>query len=270
MLTSMKRSGTYAWLLALASSSTCPHDANQVVGGGTAPTASHSVRIVTFGDSTTAAAKDWAPEIKEVYSDCLPAALARHHIAAVVINAGIGDTTTRQAVARLDRDVRRHHPDLVVVQFGINDSWIDVDEGKTKPRLTEAEFRRNLTIIARRLKQDGTQVILMTPNPMRWRDPFYIKAFAEHPGLLDVRAVRGIDLLLGQYVEDVRDVAKNESLPLVDVFDAFERYGNVPGQAIDDILLAGDGIHPNQAGQRLVCRLLTAQIIELLTPIAVK
>jgi lysophospholipase L1-like esterase len=270
MLSSMRRPEAYAWLLALVSSSACAHDADQIVGGGTAATASHSVRIVTFGDSTTATAKDWAPEIQEVYSDCLPVALAPHHIAAVIINAGIGDTTTRQAVARLDRDVRRHHPDLVVVQFGINDSWIDVDEGKTKPRLTRAEFRRNLTIIARRLKQDGARVILMTPNPMRWRDPFYIKAFAEHPGLLDVQVVRGIDLLLDQYAEDVRDVAKNESLPLVDVFDAFERYGNAPDQTIDDILLAGDGIHPNQAGQRLVCRLLTAQIIELLTPSAVK
>jgi hypothetical protein len=78
----------------VASSSSFAHDANQVIGGGTAPTASHSVRIVTFGDSTTAAAKDWAPEIKEVYSDCLPAALATRRIAAAVINAGIGDTTT--------------------------------------------------------------------------------------------------------------------------------------------------------------------------------
>jgi lysophospholipase L1-like esterase len=266
MLGSMVRSEAYAWLLAIASSSAFAHDVNPPVRGESVPTASHSVRIVAFGDSTTATARDWAPEIKEVYSECLPAALAPHQIAAAVINAGIGDTTTRQAVARLDRDVRRHHPDIVVVQFGINDSWIDVDEGKTKPRLTRAEFRRNLTLIARRLKLDGARIILMTPNPMRWRDPFYIKAFAEHPGLLDVRADRGIDLLLDQYAEDVRDVAKNESLPLVDVFEAFERYGKTPGQAIDDILLAGDGIHPNQAGQHLVCQLLTARIIELLTP----
>jgi lysophospholipase L1-like esterase len=168
----------------------------------------------------------------------------------------------------LDRDVRRHHPDLVVVQFGINDSWIDVDEGKNTPRLTRAEFRHNLTLIAQRLKQDGARVIFMTPNPMRWRDPFYIKAFAEHPGLLDVQAVRGIDLLLDQYAEDVRSVAKSESLPLVDVFEAFERYGMIPGQAIDDILLAGDGMHPNQAGQRLVCRLLAAQIAGVLMPTA--
>jgi hypothetical protein len=41
------------------------------------------------------------------------------------------------------------------------------------------------------------------------------------------------------------------------VFYAFEHYGALPGQSIDDILLAGDGIHPNQAGQHLVCRLLT-------------
>jgi hypothetical protein len=110
------------------------------------------------------------------------------------------------------------------------------------------------------------RVILMTPNPMRWRDQFYIKAFAEHPGLLDVQAVRGIDLLLDQYSHDVRNVAKSESLPLVDVFDAFERYGKGPGHAIDDILLAGDGSHPNQAGQYLVCRLSAAKIVELLMP----
>jgi lysophospholipase L1-like esterase len=57
---------------------------------------------------------------------------------------------------------------------------------------------------------------------------------------------------------------------LVDVFDAFERYGKVPGQAIDDILLAGDGIHPNQVGQRLVCRLLAAKIVEMLMPTAME
>ncbi len=266
----MKRSEAYACLLALASSSAFAQDAGHIGVRRSLPTASHAVRIVTFGDSTTATARDWAPEIKEVYSDCLPAALAPQGIGAIVINAGIGDTTTRQAVARLDHDVRRHHPDLVVVQFGINDSWIDVDEGRTTARLTRAEFRRNLTLIARRLQEDGARVILMTPNPMRWRDPFYIKAFAEHPGLLDVQAVRGIDLLLDQYAEDVRSVAKSESLPLVDVFDAFEGYGKIPGQAIDDILLAGDGIHPNQAGQRLVCRLLAAQIAGLLMPTAAK
>jgi len=85
-----------AWFLALASLGTFAHGATQLGGAGTLPAASHAVRIVTFGDSTTATARDWAPEIKEVYSDCLPAALARQDIRAVVTNAGIGDTTGRR------------------------------------------------------------------------------------------------------------------------------------------------------------------------------
>jgi lysophospholipase L1-like esterase len=230
-----------------------------------AAAASGQVRIVALGDSTTATASDWAPDIKEVYADCLPGALAAHGISAVVFNAGIGDTTTRQAVARLNRDVRRHHPDLVIVQFGINDSWIDVDEGKTLPRLSRAEYRKNLTAIIRRLQKDKAVVVLMTPNPMRWADPFYIKAFSEHPGLLDVGNPRGIDRLLDLYAQDVRDVARAESVELVDVFEAFENYGATPGQSINDILLAGDGIHPNQAGQRIVCELLTGRIVQILT-----
>jgi lysophospholipase L1-like esterase len=222
------------------------------------------IRIVALGDSTTAAARDWAPEIQEVYADCLPPALARYGISVVVFNAGIGDTTTRQAVARLDRDVRRHHPNLLVVQFGINDSWIDVDQGRTRPRLTRAEFRGNLRTIIRQMRKDGASVVLMTPNPMRWRDPYYIRAFTEHPGLLDVGDARGIDRLLEAYAQDIRDVAKSESVAVVDVFQAFESYGETPGQSVDDILLAGDGIHPNQAGQRLVCKLLTSRIAEVL------
>jgi len=224
------------------------------------------VRIVALGDSTTATARDWAPEIKQVYSDCLPGALAPYGISAVVVNAGIGDTTTRQALARLDRDVRSRHPDLVVVQFGINDSWIDVDQGRTQPRLSRSEYRANLRAIIRRLRRDGARVVLMTPNPMRWSDPYYIKAFSEHPGLLDVNEVRGIDRLLDGYAQDVRDVARSDSVALVDVFDAFEHYAKIPGESIEDLLLAGDGIHPNQAGQNLVCRMLTARIAEMLAP----
>jgi len=225
--------------------------------------ADSTLRIVALGDSTTATAQDWAPEIREVYADCLPRALAARGIKAVVINAGIGDTTTRDAVARLDRDVRRHRPDLVVVQFGINDSWIDVDEGKSQPRLTRAEYRKNLRAIIRRERQDGASVVLMTPNSMRWKDPFYINAFREHPGLLDVSDARGIDKLLETYAQDARDVARSESVPLVDVFRAFEDYGAAPGRSIDEILLASDGIHPNQAGQALVCKLLASRITDV-------
>jgi len=78
------------------------------------------------------------------------------------INAGIGDTTTRDARQRLDRDVRRHRPDLVVVHFGINDSWIDADEGSSSPRLTREEYRSNLAFIIRTLKSRAMASIRTT------------------------------------------------------------------------------------------------------------
>jgi len=224
------------------------------------------LRIVALGDSTTAPAKDWAPEIQQVYAECLSQRLQAAGIRADVFNAGIGDTTTRDAIERLDRDVRSHRPDIVIVQFGINDSWIDVDLGSTTPRLTRAEFRNNLRAIVRILRADGARLVLMTPNPMRWEDPYYIKAFQEHPGFLDTAEERGIDRLLDEYAADVRAIGAAERVALVDVNQAFEAYGREPGRSINELLLAGDGIHPNQAGQAFVCRLLAEKILKEVLP----
>jgi lysophospholipase L1-like esterase len=218
--------------------------------------------IVALGDSTTAV-DDWSGRGVEVYADLLPGALAVCGIRARVLNAGITDTTTREARERLDRDVRAFSPDVVVIQFGINDSWIDADMGRREPRLTRDEYRDNLRYLVRTPKGDGTVVVLMTPNPMRWDDPVYIDLFEKTPGLLDTRSERGIDRLLDLYVEDARDVARDEAVPLVDVQRAFEDYRSEPGQSISDLLIEGDGIHPNTAGQRLVCRLLAAAIADL-------
>ena len=191
-----------------------------------------------------------------------------HGIRAEVVNAGIGDTTTRDGVLRFDRDVRSHAPHLVIIQFGINDSWINADLGRTEPRLARAEFRNNLRYFIRTLRADGATTILMTPNPMRWSDPFYIELFTSKPGLLDTTQVRGINALLDRYSQDVRDIAVEQDTPLVDVLAAFEDYGEQPGRSIDDLLLAGDGMHPNDAGQRLVCDLLTPGVAAALARMA--
>jgi lysophospholipase L1-like esterase len=227
---------------------------------GTSDGSSGVLRIVALGDSTTAPERDWAPEVNRVYADCLPGALSAHRIHAEVANAGIGGTTTRDAVLRLDRDVLSKRPDIVIVQFGINDSWIDVDTGATHPRLTQAEYRNNLRAIIEVLRQHRVRTLLMTPNPMRWGNSYYIKAFQQHPDLLDVNEVRGIDRLLDKYAEDVREVARIEHVALVDVFSAFEAYGRKPDRSVRDLLLA-DGIHPNQRGQEFVCSLLTARLL---------
>jgi len=221
--------------------------------------------IVAFGDSTTAV-DDWSDQAIEVYADLLPAALAARGIRARVHNAGVGGGTTVEARERLDRDVRAFSPDLVVIQFGINDSWIDVDEGRCEPRPTRGEYRDNPRYLSRALKADGAQVVLMTPNPMRWSDPFYHEVFRKNPGLLDTAGERGLNDLLDLYAQDARDVAREEAAPLVDVHQAFEEHGRRPGRSIHDLLIAGDGIHPSARGQMLVCELLAAEIARLSRP----
>ncbi|MFT5140153.1 MAG: lysophospholipase L1-like esterase/endonuclease/exonuclease [Rhodothermales bacterium] len=223
-------------------------------------TGSRSLLLVAFGDSTTATS-GWTPSIKEVYAQCLPKTLAEHGIRAEVINAGIGNTTTLDGRERLDADVRSHAPDIVIIQFGINDSWIDADYGQTKPRLTRDAFRDNLHYFIDTLRKDGADIILMTPNPMRWSDPYYVDVFRKYPGFLDTNQERGINALLVLYAQDVRDVAKDKDVALIDVFKVFEDYDNQPGKSINDLLVAGDGIHPNTEGQHIVCELLTAQIV---------
>jgi len=232
---------------------------NRAHRDSSSPTPVESLVIVALGDSTTDDLV-WSDQIAEVYAQCLPIALAERGIQARVYNAGIGGTTTREARLRLEDDVLRHSPDLVIIQFGINDSWVDIDEGRYSPRLTRDEYRENLRCLVRAIRAAGAQVVLMTPNPMRWSDPFYIDLFRRHPSMLDTRSERGINALLDLYAQDVRDVALEQGVPLVDVHLAFEEYGKTPGCSIHNLLVAGDGIHPNTLGQRLVCQLLAAQI----------
>lgn len=225
--------------------------------------AARQATIVALGDSTTAV-DDWSGRGVEVYPDLLPGALVAYGVSARVANAGICDTTTRDARERLDCDVRAHAPDLVVVQFGINDSWIDAGEGRREPRLTRHEYRDNLRHIARVLRGDGARVVLMTPNPMRSVEGGYVEVFRQNPGLLDTTAERGIDEVLDVYAQDMRDVASDDGVPLVDVHAAFEEYGAEPGHSVLDLLMEDDGIHPNAAGQRLVCRILAPAAARLL------
>lgn len=177
-----------------------------------------------------------------------------------VINAGISNTTSRQALERLDSDVRRFDPDYVIIQFGINDSWIDASMGRTEPRLTLDEYADCLETIVAILRADGAKPILMTANPMRWSEMYGDELKGPALGF-DFDDPRGMNRLLDVYSERVREIARDGKIPLVDVGARFEAYDRTPGQAIGDILLPNDGIHPNDAGHALIAQWLTEVLL---------
>jgi lysophospholipase L1-like esterase len=216
------------------------------------------IRIVALGDSTTEAG--WDGTAKLVYPQRLVGELEVRGIEANVINAGIGSTTSKQALARLDTDVRRFNPDFVIVQFGINDSWIDAYQGRTEPRLSLEEYAYYLTTIIDTLRGDGAQVILMTPNPIRSSEMYGEKLRDSSLGF-DVEDPRGINRHLDIYAEQVRNLALEKDVSLVDVSEKFESYDQVEGQSIHELLIPGDGLHPNDAGHALIAHWLAEELL---------
>jgi lysophospholipase L1-like esterase len=215
----------------------------------------YAVTVVTFGDSTTA-----PRENLEVYSEILEKQLRAKNPAARVINAGVRGNNTEDAARRFQKDVLDNKPDLVVLQFGINDSAVDVwkDPPADKPRVDLKNFRNHLQYFISTLKSRGVKVVLMTPNPLRWTSrlrELYGKP-PYHP-----EDPEGMNWLLLTYVAAVRELALEESLELVDVDAAFRDYARRHG-SLDDLLL--DGMHPNQQGQRIVAEMLAKTLLDLL------
>jgi len=83
--------------------------------------AGEAVRVVCFGDSVTGVY--YHTGSRRAYTDMLRIALrqAAPQASIEMFNAGISGHTTENALARIDRDVISHQPDLVTVMFGLND-----------------------------------------------------------------------------------------------------------------------------------------------------
>lgn len=210
--------------------------------------------IVTFGDSTT------APRGQTViYSKLLGEELLFEGKAVHVVNAGIGGNTTKMAKARFEKDVIEVKPDVVIIQFGINDSAVDVwaKTPATKPRVALTDYKANLTAMVQTLKQRGTRVVLMTSNAMNWT-PALQKMYGKPPYLPD--DPDGLNVVLRDYVQAMREIAKAESVGLVDVYEAFQVQTRQPKKKPK--MLCKDGMHPDDEGHRIVANGIIAHLAE--------
>ena len=216
-----------------------------------AANAAEPVTIVAFGDSTTALRGSLT-----VYATILQEEL--HNVR--VINAGIGGNTTEMARARFEKDVLAHRPAIAIIQFGINDSAVDVwkKPPTSKPRVAAERYEANLRHFTDTLKANGARVILMTPNPLRWT-PKLKEMYGKPPYKPD--DLNGFNILLDGYADIVRKVARGTGTALVDAREAFAAQGRKPGETVDALLL--DGMHPNDRGQRLVAELLMDHLLAM-------
>ena len=213
--------------------------------------AAKPLKIVAFGDSTTA----YRNTIKEVYSDRLPKLLKEEGISSSVINSGIGGSHTgsmkdnkrfqiQHASDRFETAVRAHNPDIVIIQFGWNDSWIDSQKEGDPSRIGVQAYEKNLRHFIETLKNDGATPLLMTPNQAR------------AGGLKSWQFDR-----TEEYVKVVRNLSEEYNVPLIDVWNVYGSYSEHTGGDVNELLL--DLLHPNDAGHQLVAEYLQGAISKL-------
>jgi lysophospholipase L1-like esterase len=112
------------------------------------------------------------------------------------------------------------------------------------------------------LKADGVKTVLATPQPMFWTEKLK-ELYAGPPyhdkSPYDAADPLGFNATLGDYIQAVRDVAKQEDVPLVDIHQQFMDYHRVEGQQLSDLLL--DGMHPNDKGHRMIADALLPIVV---------
>ena len=126
-----------------------------------------------------------------------------------IINAGISGDSAQGGLARVERDLLPYHPDLTVVCFGLNDCTNGTEGLK--------RYHDSLAMIVRLLKQSGSEVILMTPQPVCARVHTQLRGenLRKLAGELVNLFEEGI---FDCYMQQMREVAKEEDVPLCDVY----------------------------------------------------
>ncbi|MFG0288905.1 MAG: GDSL-type esterase/lipase family protein [Rhodopirellula sp. JB044] len=136
----------------------------------------------------------------------------------------IGGENAVRGNARFESDVLSLRPDVVFIDYSLNDRAVGLKK-------TEAAWRSMIE----KCQAAGVPVVLLTPTP------------DSHENILDETTI------LARHAEQVRKLAREYDLPLIDSYAAFRKLVE-GGENIDDYLSQPN--HPNKAGNRVVAELI--------------
>jgi len=134
-----------------------------------------------------------------------------------LVNAGVGATGSLYGVFRVERDVLRENPDLVIVEFAVNDGASNPDTGPAMEALVRKLLvapKKPAVIMVFTMREDGTNA-------------------------QDIHAA----------------VGRHYGLPMLSYRDAL--YPAVEANVVQWQELAGDHVHPGDKGMEYIAMLLT-------------
>jgi acyl-CoA thioesterase-1 len=168
--------------------------------------------IVVLGDSLSAAYKI---DIKKGWVALLQQKLDQENKTYTFFNESISGDTSAGGLARIDKALAQHKPELVLLELGANDGL----QG-----LSPKKMKRNLAEIITRSQQAGAKVLLLG---MRI-PPNYGKRY--------------VDMFYNVYP----DLAKEMNIPLVPFI--------LKDVALAKEMMISDGLHPNEKAQPIIAK----------------
>lgn len=182
-----------------------------------------TINVVCHGHSVpTGYFNSTAVHTLEAYPHLLLVAVKERYPYAVVnvITTSIGGEEAGSGAVRFERDVLNHRPDVITIDYSLNDRMIGLEKA-----------RAGWVAMIEKAKAAGIPVILLTPTPdttAKLDDP-------NDP--------------LNQHARQVRELAAQYNVGLVDSLAAFERRIK-SGAKLDDLMAASN--HPNRKGHEIV------------------
>lgn len=168
-----------------------------------------------------------------------------------VINSGISGDNATGGLARMERDVLKYSPDLVVVGFALNDSTKGLDKLEG--------YKTAMQEIITKVKTIDAECILLTPNMMNTYVSYrvtdeMIKGVAEKCMTIQNEGV------LDKYVEVLRMIGKENG---VKVCDVYAKWKDMHNAGIDTTeLLSNYANHPIRELHTLTATMLIDTIFE--------
>jgi acyl-CoA thioesterase-1 len=189
-------------------------------------TSGEPIKIIALGDSLT---QGWM--VRKGYLDFLAEMLEKKYPACdvTIINRGIPGDTAEGGLFRLREDVLDGDPDLVFIQFALNDAFMGVDPGR---------FRNTIKLIVERIKADTeAEILLITSVPIMYE---------------------ASDAMAERFYAILADIAEEEDVSIAMVHSYWKKKVS---EGIDFRgLVQGDMVHPNVEGYRLMAEAIIASL----------
>jgi acyl-CoA thioesterase-1 len=210
-----------------------------------------AMRLVFFGDSIffgqyISSHLTWVSRIgAELHREAGPREI-------MVSNSSVNGNTTRLALERIGNDLQLYRPDVVLIQFGLNDCncWLS-DEGH--PRVSIRAYSANLHEIIDRARLFGAGMVLLATNHLTQpHGPLERKQAANAKGTYRAR--------IREYNEVTRRVAESSGSSLIDVEKAWIDGPEKAGRG--EAMLAPDGLHLSLEGHDFYFQVVTPLCVD--------